>query len=181
MLLLAVAQTAHKASSDWWSDHATLIVGVVGIVFSGFVGPTVTGWWSARREREKDQRALVLARRDDLRALVDEAARVLGGAVAQLRPLLQAELEGRTPPKEPADFLGSLFPLGQRLRLRRAEGDAVVTTFDNARLQLLNVAGATRSQDAFDAATVTFEAARADFLEAGRKAIQAPVSHKQET
>lgn len=89
-LLAAVAATVQD--DDWLSRNSTLIVGVVGIVFSGFIGPTVVAVFTGRRERARDARALAVARQDDLRDLLDEAAQVLSGAVGRLRPLLAATL-----------------------------------------------------------------------------------------
>lgn len=68
---------------DWLSRNSTLVVGVVGIVFSGLVGPSVTAWWTARREREKDRRAIAAARQEDLRDVLDGVATTLGGAIQQ--------------------------------------------------------------------------------------------------
>jgi hypothetical protein len=179
-LLSLAAQTAQQADRGWWEENSTLIVGVVGIVFSGFVGPSVVAFFTARRERSKDKRALIVARRDDLRTLVDEAARVLGGAVSALRPLLAAELAGKEAPKEPRDFLSALVPLGQRLRLRLPATHPVVEAYDATRDKLLALAGATDSQDAFDAAITEFETARQVFLDEARKVLQSPVDEDRE-
>lgn len=54
------ATTPAKAEQSWLQENATLIVGVVGIVVSGFIGPTVTGWLTSRREQAKDKRAPAL-------------------------------------------------------------------------------------------------------------------------
>lgn len=178
--LLSAVQAAQQADRGWWAENSTLIVGVVGIVFSGFVGPSVVAFFTARRERSKDKRALIVARRDDLRALVDEAAGVLGGAVSALRPLLAAELAGEEAPKEPRDFVGALVPLGQRLRLRLPATHALVKAYDTTRDKLLGLAGATDSQAAFDAAIGEFETARQAFLDEARKVLQAPVDEDKE-
>jgi hypothetical protein len=179
MLHLA-AQMAQQADRGWWAEHSTLIVGVVGIVFSGFVGPSVVAFFTARRERSRDKRALIAARRDDLRAVVDEAAGVLGGAVTALRPLLAAEMTGEESPKEPRDFLGALVPLGQRLQLRLPAEHDVIKSYDLARDKLLALADATESQAAFDAAIEQFEASRKVFLDEARNVLQAPVDEGKE-
>jgi len=152
------------ADDGWLSRNSTLVVGVVGIVFSGFVGPTVVAFFAGRRELAKDARALAVARQDDLREVLDEAAQVLSGAVGQLRPLLAAALAGDDLPKEPSDFLGSLAPLGYRLCLRLPDDDPVVASYDDAVEHLRGVAQATTSQVAFDAAVTEFETARDGFL-----------------
>ncbi len=179
LALLAAAAT--DADKSWLSRHSTLIVGVVGIVVSGFVGPTVTALFTSRRERNKDTRSRIATQRDDLRDRLDEAATVLGGAVANLRPLLDAEQAGRESPKEPSEFLGTLFPLGQRLRLRLPEAHPVLTTYDEVRRKLLALSRATGSQNEWDTAVRDFEESRARFLDAGRAALQAPISEKGET
>ena len=172
-LLAAVAATAKD--DDWLSRNSTLIVGVVGIVFSGFIGPTVVAYFTGRRELARDARALAVARQDDLRDLLDEAAQVLSGAVGRLRPLLAATLDDRELPKEPADFLGSLAPLGHRLRLRLPDDDPVVVSYDGAVESLRSVAQATGSQVAFDAAVNDFDTARDGFLANSRAALRADV------
>lgn len=176
-MLLALAEGAARqaAESNWWSEHSTLIVGVVGIVVSGFIGPTITAVLTSRRERQKDQRAYIVGGRDDLRALVDHAAESFGGAVSKLRPALQAEQAGAPLPKEAVDFLGTLFPLGQRLRLRLPEDDPVVHAYDAVREKLLGLSKATTSQEAFDKAADEFELSRAAFLNAARVKLQMPI------
>jgi hypothetical protein len=177
-MLTLIAQAAQQADESWLTRHSTLIVGVVGIIISGFVGPTVTAIFTAGRERAKDARALSVGRRDDLRALLDEAAKALAAAVPNLRPLLDAQLAGREPPKEPADFLRSLVALDQRLRLRARATDPVVQQFEKVRAKLLALSRATGSQADWDSSVEEFEAARAMFLDAGRAAVQAPISEE---
>jgi hypothetical protein len=64
-------------TGDWLSNHSTLIVGVVGIVVSGILGPAASVWLSRKSARQQFKRDLIVARRDDLRQLVDEAALLL--------------------------------------------------------------------------------------------------------
>ena len=104
-LLILAAAEPHKG---WFAENATLIVGVVGILVSGLVGPSIAAQWTTRREREKDARARLIAQRDDLRGVVDEAAKALGGAVARLRPALEAQLKKQPLPQETRDFLAAL-------------------------------------------------------------------------
>ena len=178
--LAAVVAATTEAQGDWLSRNSTLIVGIVGIIVSGLLGPAVAALLTARRERQKDKRELIASRRDDLRALLDEAAAVLGRAVANLRPLLEAEQAGRAAPREPAEFLGTLFPLGQRLSLRLPPDHEVVTNYHAVRTKLIALSKATASQGAWEAAVSEFESVRAGFLDAGRAALQAPMSEKQE-
>lgn len=179
-LVVLAAQAAAPEDRGWLAENATLVVGVVGIIVSGVIGPSVVAWFTARRERAKDKRALIIARRDDVRAVVDEAATVLSGAVGALRPLLLAELEHRDMPPEPRDFLGSLEPLGQRLRLRLPADHKVVKAYDRARQQLEEVPDAVGSQGEFEAATENFETVRGEFLEEARKVLQAPLDEDKE-
>jgi hypothetical protein len=176
LLSMLVAQAAKDSGGDWWSDHATLIVGVVGIIVSGLLGPSVTASLAARREEAKDRRSVIVAKREDLRDLFDEAAAHLAGAVSALRPALEAELQGKPPPPEAEDFLRSIFPLGERLRLRLPAENKAVASYDRVREQLVEVAGATGSQAEFEAAVEKFEARRAEFLAAAREVLDAPIS-----
>ncbi len=179
MLALAgvflTTEAADIAPRSWLSENSTLIVGIVGIIVSGVVGPTVAALLLKHRERAKDRRALIVARRDDLRRVLDEAARILGGAVSMLRPLLSAELAGKPAPKESRDFLAEIVPLGQRLRLRLEPTHPVVTKFDVAREKLVLLAEATDSQETFDSAVDAFEREREAFLESARSVLQAPL------
>lgn len=161
---LLASATASSSGDGWLSRNSTLVVGVVGIVISGFVGPTVTAYFTGRHERAKDARALAVARQEDLRNVLDEAAQVLSGAIGQLRPLLAAAQIDEELPKEPADFLRTLAPLGHRLRLRLPEDDPVGKSYDTAVETLRAVGRATASQAAFDAAVRDFDAARDNFL-----------------
>ncbi|MCA1708170.1 MAG: hypothetical protein LC808_34800, partial [Actinobacteria bacterium] len=63
-------------SSSTVSSATTL--GVTGIVVSGVVGPAVAAYFSRRSERQRFARDQAQRRREDLRALVDEGAVLLG-------------------------------------------------------------------------------------------------------
>jgi hypothetical protein len=176
---LVVAAASSAEDDGWISRNSTLIVGVVGIVFSGFIGPTVTAWFTGKRETAKDSRALAVARQDDLRGVLDEAAKILSGAVGHLRPLLAASLASEDLPKEPADFLGSLAPLGHRLRLRLPDQDPVVAGYDEAVERLRAVGKATASQAEFDAAVAGFDSARDRFLANSRARLRSEIFEKR--
>jgi hypothetical protein len=171
----ALGAVEAATGGGWLSRNSTLVVGVVGIVVSGFIGPTVTAYFTGRREQSKDARALAVARLDDLRDVLDDATKVLSGAVGRLRPLLAADLAGQELPKDPADFLRSLGPLGHRLRLRLSDRDSVVSSFDEAVGQLRDIAQATKSQASFDAAVAEFDAARDRFLACSREKLDADI------
>jgi hypothetical protein len=167
-------------SKGWFVQNATLIVGVVGILVSGLGGPSIAAQWTTRREREKDARARAVTQREDLRSVVDEAAKVLGGAVARLRPALEAQLDGQSLSQETRDFLTELFTLGQRLRLRMPVTHSIVRSYDEAREQLIVVSRSTTSRAAFDCAAAIFDKKRAIFLDNAREALNMPIPDKGE-
>ena len=176
--LLGIAQAVDDG--DWLSRHSTLIVSVVSVIFSAFVGPTVTAFLASKRERDKDHRIIVDRRRDDLRSVLDDAAGVLSVAVAKLRPLLAAQQQGCDLPEEPAEFLGSLVPLGQRLRLRLSADHRVVVSYDVAHVALRALGAATVSKGAWDAAVADFEDKRKEFLQAGQAALHGKITDETE-
>lgn len=173
--LVLWAVNTHKS---WLTENAALVVGVVGILVSGLVGPSVAAVWTSKREREKDERARLAARQDDLRDVVDDAAKVLGDAVPRLRAALGAQIAHQPLPVDVRDFLAEVFTLGQRLRLRVAATDQVVTAYDAAREQLKVVSEARTSQNAFDDAAKQFAIRRAEFLDYARKALSDMVAQE---
>jgi hypothetical protein len=175
-MVSGILPSAAASEQDWLTIHATLLVGIVGILVSGLVGPTVTAAWTTRRERTRDHLATVSERRDDLRVVIDEAAKVLGNAVSNLRLLLAAREKGDQLPAGPTDLLRSLVPLGQRLRLRLPEHHSVIVGFEASRKKLIDLSHATKTQAEFDRVAKEFEAHRESFLDAGRDALQAPIS-----
>src|SRR3978361_1434414 len=94
MLGFQLSLAASETGRGWLADNAALVIALFGITVSGIVGPSVAAWWTAKRERERDERAHVASQREDLRSVVDDAAAALGGAVPRLRPALDAELKG---------------------------------------------------------------------------------------
>lgn len=177
-MIVHAIEAAAKTDSDWLSDHSTLLVGVVGIVFSAFVGPSVTGWLTGRRDRARDARAREAAHRDDLRGLADEAARLLAAGATNLRVMREAKARGGDPPAEMTEWSRSVFPLGQRLRLRLPEGHEVIARFDEVRDRLA-AASEAGTDDEIEAAVDRFDAARAAFLDAARAAVRAPISEDE--
>jgi hypothetical protein len=167
-------------AADWWTRHSTLIVGITGIVVSGLVGPSVAAAWIAQREKRRDHFALVDSRRVDLREVIDDSAKLLGGAVPRVRQLVAAEEKGEELPAGPADLLSELVPLGQRLQLRLPRNHEVVRFYDDACAGLRDLAKERSSQERFEEAAKKFEAQREVFLNAGRKAIQAPITTEAE-
>lgn len=181
MFLLAALQSASEAQDpDWLSAHSTLVVSIVGIVVSGVFGPWVVGSLAAKRELRRDRRTLAIARRDDLRGLLDEAAVVLGAAVSHLRPLLAAQQNDEALPEGQKETLGSLKPLGQRICLRLDEKHEVVKTYEDACEALRAIQGETESIERWDAAVEVFETKRSAFMDAGRRAVHAPIKEDGE-
>jgi hypothetical protein len=174
--LLAAGKAGGMDSSDWLSDHSTLIVSLVSVVVAGVLGPAVTAVLTSRREKDKDERAFVAARREELRALLDEIARMLAPAGTFLRELATADREGDSRP-EPADtWLRGVFPLVERLRLRLSDEDDVVKKMQAVHTRMVAASEATHDAAAFDQAQDAYDEARDEFLTAARAALEAPLT-----
>lgn len=164
---------------DWLSRHATLLVGVVGVLVSGLLGPSVAAAWTAKRERARDHRGRVGSRREDLQGVLDEAAKLLAAAIPNVKRLMATSAEEPLP-EGPRDLLGELVPLSQRIQLRLPAAHPVVTSFEAAREALVALSRAAGSQEDFDHAADSFEAKRTVFLSACRNALQAEITRKVE-
>ncbi len=176
MIAVTVAQST---TGDWLSNHSTLIVGVVGIVVSGILGPAVTIGLSRKSARQQFKRDLIVARRDDLARLLDEAALLLGAGGTNLR-LLEEASDRKPAPPAADEWARSVFPLGQRLRLYLPDEHAVVRAYDDVRQRLTDAQKAISNETSFSEALDRYEQARAAFLDAARDAVQAPVDEDQE-
>jgi hypothetical protein len=165
---------------DWLSDHSTLLIGVVGILVSGLLGPAASSWFSRKSARQQFKRDLITARRDDLRQLVDDATFLLGAGGTNLRLLHEADARKAPPPPAALEWALSIFPLGQRLRLRLPADHPVVRAYDDVRQKLIEAQEAISNTEVFDRALTHYEQARAAFLDAARAAVQAPVDEDQE-
>lgn len=173
MVLIDLLAAANQTNEDktWIVENATWLVGIVAVVVSGVVGPSVTAWFTGRREAAKDHRSAVNGQRENLRDLLDELACVLAVGVAHVNTLagpMATPTVQET--KEAQDFIRGLAPLEQRLRLRLPEGDAVIATFEMARKSLEQLGDASLTN--WDEAVSAFEEDRKSFLEAGRLAVQ---------
>ena len=178
-VLLAASSTSAPVSGDWLSNHSTLLVGVVGIVVSGLLGPAVAIRLSRKSARQQFKRDLIVSRRDDLARLLDEAAVLLGAGATNLRLLKEGTALAPAPPAA-HEWARSIFPLGQRLRLRLPDHHAVVRTYDDVRQRLTDAQEAIGDGSSFSAALDHYEQARASFLDAARAAVQAPVDEGRE-
>jgi hypothetical protein len=151
---------------------------MVGILVSGLVGPTVAAAWTGKRDRDGDHRAVVGSRREDLRGVLDEAARSLASAIPNVKKLMAAGAEGEPMPEGPRDLLAELMPLSQRIQLRLPTDHPVVAAFEGAREALVALSKADGSQEDFDHAVEAFETKRSAFLGACRDALQKKITRK---
>jgi hypothetical protein len=148
----------------------TLVVAIAGIGVSGVVGPAVTAWATRRANRqqfERDQRA---KRREDFRTLVDDAAKLLGVGVTNLRVAREAKRAGGTEPAEVGEWASQVHLLRQRLLLRRPASDTVVRAYDDVLSSLAGVPGAA-DERAYEQAVTKYEACLDSFLGSARAAL----------
>ena len=157
-----------------------MIVGVVGIIVSGVLGPAATAALSRGSAQRQFKRDLIRARRDDLRDLLDEAALVLGAGATNLRLLREAKEKKMLPAPALDAWAKSVFPLGQRLRLRLPNNHPVVAAYDAVRDRLAAAQADIDSETPVDPALDRYEESRAAFLEAARRAVQAPIDERKE-
>lgn len=159
---------------------AVLITSVTGIVVSGVVGPAATAWATRRAARKQFVRDQNAKRREDLRALLDEAARVLGVGPIRLRETWEAEAGGTMPDVLRA-WPDDVYVIGQRLQLRLGAEDAVVTKYRAVRTALHEagqVAPDAETQH-HENAVLRFEAARDEFLAAAQAKLDEPIPDKE--
>jgi hypothetical protein len=167
-------------AGDWLSTHGTLIVGVVGIIVSGVLGPSIATLLSRRNARQQFKRELIVGRREDLTRLLDEAAKLLGVSGSNLRRGREARAAGVGPPSDVEEWERAVFPLGQRLRLHLPAEHSVVAAYEQVREMLTMLAEAGGDEAAYTRTWEQFEQARSRFLEAARVALQAPVDEQME-
>jgi hypothetical protein len=152
----------------------TLVVAITGIGVSGLLGPSATAWATrrgAKQQFERDQRA---RRRDDFRQLVDDAAKLLGVGVTNLRIGREAKAAGRSEPQTIKEWASEVHLLRQRLLLRRAANDRVLTSY-SAVLDALQVVAAARADQDYEQAVDEYTKRMNDFLSAARSSLEAPV------
>lgn len=158
-----------------------LIASVTGIVVSGVVGPAATAWAARRAARKQFVRDQATKRRDDLRALFDEAARVLGVGPIRLRETWEAQHAGRELSDDLRAWPDRVYIIGQRLQLRLGLDDAVVTSYDAVRVALHDAGQLAPGRDdqGHEQAVLTFEAARNDFLATAQAKLDEPIPEKE--
>src|SRR5205823_5355783 len=151
------------------------VVAVVGIFASGLLGPAATAWATRRANRQQFERDQSARRRDDFRTLVDDAAKLLGAGVTNLRLSRDAKSAGRDEPVEVKEWATHVHLLKQRLLLRRASEDDVMTSYA-AVLESLAAVGLAGSDQAYEAAVTGYEERMEAFLSNARSALGAPVT-----
>src|SRR2546425_753837 len=105
-------------------------LGVTGIVVSGVLGSAIAAYFSRRGDRQRFLRDQLQRNREDLRAIVDEGAVLLGAGGTNLRLAREAASRGESAPEEVRDWGGEVHLLEQRLLLRLPADDAVVTAYE---------------------------------------------------
>jgi hypothetical protein len=150
---------------------SAVTLGVTGIVVSGIVGPAVSAWFSRRGDEQRFARDQLQRRREDLRAVVDEGAVVLGAGETNLRLASEAVARGNPEPAEVKEWASRVHLLGQRLLLRLPEADSVVAAYEAVRVALVEVGETYGEVGRYSAAVNAFEERRADFLDKAREAL----------
>lgn len=161
--------------------NTTLLVSVTGIVVSGVVGPTATSWAARRAARKQFVRDQAAKRREDLHALLDEAASVLGLGPTRLRQTRELERAGAELPEGLRLWPEQVYAIGQRLRLRLGGSDPVLQAYDVVRERLIEAAQLAAQDDAqHENAVLRFEASREEFLARARAKLDAPISEREQ-
>lgn len=152
---------------------------VTGIVVAGVVGPSATAWATRRASRSQFVRDREAARRDDLRALFDEAAKVLGVGPIRLRQTWEQNRDEATA-KLVRAWPEEVYVVGQRLRLRLGAGSPVVAAYGTVR-EGLRAAGEIPPADEahHEAALDRFETDHNAFLAAALARLNEPIPDKE--
>ena len=170
--MFAACREPQEAMSD---TTKTLLVAVAGILVSGVVGPAVTAWATRRANRQQFERDQAAKRREDFRSLVDDAAKLLGAGVTNLRIGREAREAGGGVPSEVTDWASAAHLLRQRLLLRRASEHQVMTTYAGV-LDALEAVSAAAEEAAYENAVTNYEQSMNAFLATARASLDAAVS-----
>lgn len=153
--------------------NSALVLGVTGIVVSGVVGPGIAAWMANKSQLGEFRRSEASADRDQLRALIDEAAVLLASGASNLRILEEAD-------PDPVELQSALewklqvFPIGQRLQLWLAHDDPVVVAYERVRLQMVAAGEAAPGTDT-ERQLDEFEKRRREFLDVSRARLLEPI------
>jgi|SRR5579884_413450 len=150
---------------------ATIAVSAVGILVSGVVGPSISGWAGRRADAQRFERDQAGRRRDDLRSVVDEGAQLLAVGATNVRVIREARTTGISEPDEVRDWASRVHVLQERLLLRVSSDHPVATTYRAVRESLIALDDAGDVEAAVD----EFEARRDAFLAAARAALDAEI------
>jgi hypothetical protein len=148
------------------------ILGVTGIVVSGVVGPLLVGWTSRRGDRQRFERDQRQRRREDLQAVVDDGAVLLGAGETNLRLAHEAASQDALPPSDVGEWARNVHLLGQRLLLRLPASDSVVTKYEAVRRALVAVGETYGDEARYPQAVTDFEARRGEFLDEARATLE---------
>ena len=151
-----------------------VVLGVTGIVVSGVAGPAVAAWLSRRAELSRFRRDEVAHRREQLRAVLDEAAVLLAKGPTNLR-LLREAASDTTEHERASEWLREVFPIGQRLQLWLPSDHAAVHAYNKVREALVATAEATDA-DVSGKALAQFDDLRREFLDQARGILLAPIA-----
>jgi hypothetical protein len=156
--------------------NTLLITSITGIVVAGVVGPSASAWATRRAARKQFLRDQAANDRNDLRALLDEAATVLGVGPIRLRETWEATQSGTMTDALRA-WPDQVYVLGQRLQLRLGANDAVVIEYGRVRSALTAAGQIAPDADAgrHDQAVEQFEEARDRFLTAALVKLDEPI------
>ncbi len=152
------------------------ILGVTGIVVSGVVGPLVVGWMSRRGDRQRFERDQQQRRREDLQAVVDDGAVLLGAGETNLRLAHEAASQDAAPPADVGEWARNVHLLGQRLLLRLSTNEPVVTKYEAVRQALIAVGETYGDEARYPHAVTDFEARRSEFLDVARAALERTIT-----
>lgn len=142
--------------------------------------------WARERQRHEFDHDLALRRNEDLRAVLDDAAVLLGAGVTNLRRAFEAARDQRNSPADVQEWASRVHLARERILLRLAEDDPVVARYSEARDALTGPLGMAIQADAggtageetqatnadLDAAIEDFEIKRSVFLAAARDLLE---------
>jgi hypothetical protein len=153
-----------------------VVLGVTGIVVSGVVGPLVVGWMSRRGDLQRFERDQQQRRREDLQAVVDDGAVLLGAGETNLRLAHEAASRDTAPPADVGEWARNVHLLEQRLLLRLPANDPVVTKYEAVRKALIAVGETYGDEARYPQAVTDFEARRSEFLDEARAALERTIT-----
>lgn len=117
-------------------------ISITGIVVSGVVGPAASALWARRADRARAERESAATKLRDDEALISEAVAVLAPAATYARRIHSGE-----PSQSLNEWIGYVYPLGLKIRLRFGASSLIATAYDDVRNCLTDIvdspAGAT--------------------------------------